>query len=74
MQDFEINVSEIEELQMIHNREALEIILDKAKRTVLQGHVVRLVRKPVTGPSIPFDELSTEEDIKQYRQSVLKYL
>lgn len=74
MQDYEINVAEIEELQMIGNKEALEHILDKAKRTVIQGHVVHLVRKTADGSVSRFDRFSTEEEVRAYRKAVLKYL
>lgn len=74
MQDYEINVSEIEELQMISNREALERILERAKRTVIQGHIVYLVRRSADGSASRFDQLSTEDEIKAYSKAVLKYM
>ncbi len=74
MQDFEINITEIEELQMIENRSELDRIFAKAKSAVVNGAVVLLYRKNNNGPNTPFDEITTEADLTIYKNSVYKYL
>ncbi len=74
MFEFIINVSEIEELQTIENRDALDIIFTKAERTVVGGGIVSLVRKAADGKVSKFDEFSTEADLAQYKKNVYKYL
>ena len=69
---FTINVREIEELQTIRDTYSLSLIFDKAKSTVVQGGSVRLVRKHKDREAEPFDELSSEEDLAQYRDTVFK--
>ena len=73
MQAFEINVTEIEELQTIANLHALDKIFTRAKQTIVGGEKVILVRK--TGSATQkFDEISTPEDLEAYKKGVYKYL
>ncbi len=74
MQNFQINVSELEELQTIKDTESLDRIFAKGKRTVIGGALVVLIRKQADGTSVHFDEISTEEELKQYKKGVYKYL
>jgi len=74
MPDYKINVAEIEELQTIRNTVQLETIFDRARSTVVQGGLVYLVRRSADGSTSKFDEISTEEDLARYKQSVFKYL
>jgi hypothetical protein len=74
MSEYLINVSEVEELQMINNTIELEQMFTRAKSTVVQGGTVVLARKYADGRFEHFDELSTEVDLDAYRQSVFKYL
>ena len=74
MQDFKINVGEIEELQTIRDTESLNRIFDKAQRTIVGGALVILERTNANGSSDKFDEISTEQDLKQYKTGVYKYL
>lgn len=74
MFEFIINVAEIEELQTIENKDALDIIFTKAERTVIGGGIVTLARKTANGRISKFDELSTEADLAQYKKNVYKYL
>ena len=74
MQEYLINVTEIEELQMISNVDELKKIFARAKRTVVHGSKVILARKDNTGLVHPFDEVTTEEDLERYRKNVFKYL
>ena len=74
MTEFLINVSEVEDLQTIANIIELEQIFARAKSTVNQGGTVVLCRKFADGQLEKFDELSTEPDLEEYRQTVFKYL
>ena len=44
MQDFKINVGEIEELQTIRDTDSLDRIFEKAQRTIVGGDLVLLGR------------------------------
>ncbi len=75
MDEFEINVTKVEELQMTDDIAELEQIFSKAKSKIVQGETVVLVRKNNSdGSTYKFDELTTESDLKNYRLSVFKYL
>ncbi len=74
MQEYTINVAQIEELQMIKNTTALDRIFRDAKETLVNGETVLLARKQRNGTLEKFDELTTLEDLKQYKKSVYKYL
>lgn len=71
MEQFIIDVREIEELQMIKNRAALDTIFIKAKTKITGGIPVWLVRGK---REEKFDELTTEEQLADYRTAVYKYL
>jgi hypothetical protein len=74
MQEYEINVSNIEELQMINNVAELEQIFSRAKSVIVQGETVSLVRQNADGTTYKFEEITTEADLENYKQAVLKYL
>ncbi len=74
MNEFEINVTEVEELQMTNSIADLEQIFSKAKSIIVQGETVALVRKNTDGSTYKFDELTTEADLDNYKQTVFKYL
>ena len=72
--NFEINVTEVEELQMTNSVADLEQIFSKSKSIIVQGETVALVRKNTDGSTYKFDELTAESDLENYRLSVFKYL
>lgn len=74
MNEYIIDVTKIEELQTIRNLNALELIFERAKRTIVQGGTVVLVRKTAEGQTIKFDKISNENDLGEYRKTVFKYL
>ncbi|MFL9485207.1 hypothetical protein ACI6Q2_20660 [Chitinophagaceae bacterium LWZ2-11] len=74
MEDYIINVGEIEELQTIKDIQSLNTIFDRAKRNIVGGGTAVLVRKQLSGRSDKFDELSTLDDLKNYKDKVYKYL
>lgn len=74
MEDFVIIVNRIEELQLIQDRHELELIFDKAKRTIVGGLDVILVRKNSNGSQERFETISTEHDLEEYRKRVFRFL
>lgn len=72
--EFTIDVQEIEHLQTIGDTDALESIFEKARRIVIGGGVVNLVRRSPGGEVSKFDELANESDLSAYQQQVFKYL
>lgn len=74
MNDYVINVTQIEELQMISNTDELEKIFGRAKSAVVNGAKVILVRKEASGKTNRFDEIDTLEDLDKYQKGVFKYL
>lgn len=74
MREYMINVSRIEELQTLNDKKELENIFSKAKSTIVNGEKVLLMRKDKSGKGEKFDEMSTEDELEQYRQRVFKYL
>lgn len=73
MQAYEINVTEIEELQTIANTRALDNIFTRARQTIVGGEKVILVRSSANRKE-KFDEITTPEDLEAYRKGVYKYL
>ena len=74
MRDYEINVTQIEELQTIKDTDSLDQIFDRAYKTVIGGAAVILLRKTDHGKGEKFDELTTEGDLLEYKKRVYKYL
>ncbi|MBW8688336.1 hypothetical protein [Chitinophaga rhizophila] len=74
MEDYVIVVNRIEELQLTHDRQALELIFEKAKRTIIGGLDVILVRENSKGEQEKFDTFSNEQDFEEYREKVFKFL
>lgn len=71
MPDYTFLVEEIEELQTLRDRDALEARFEKARIAVLGGGEALLRRNR---RSEVFDRLTTEEDLARYRQAVFRYL
>jgi hypothetical protein len=74
MNDYTINVTQIEEYQDIKNIDALEAIFTRAKSAIVNGAKVILVRKDAAGKSNKFDEMDTLEELEGYKKQVFKYL
>ncbi len=74
MPEFLINVAQIEELQMINDKDELEKIFNRAKSMVIQGGTMVLARKLKDGKMERFDEITTEADLAAYKKGVFKYL
>lgn len=74
MNDYTINVTQIEEYQTINNINELEKIFTKAKSAIVNGAKVILTRKDSAGKSSKFDEMDTLDQLESYRKQVFKYL
>lgn len=74
MREYVIDVSKIEELQTLNDKDELENIFFKANSTIVNGEKVIFVRKNKNGKSERFDEMSTQEELEHYKKRVFKYL
>jgi hypothetical protein len=74
MKEYVINVSKIEDLQTLNDKDELEKIFSRAQSTIVNGEKVLLVRKNKNGKSEKFDEMSTEDELAQYRKEVFRYV
>ena len=74
MQDYTIDVSKIEELQMINDVQELDWIFQKAKSAIVCGAVVMLARKNIECRFVPFEKLTALSDLALYKKTVYKYL
>ncbi len=74
MNDYTINVTQIEELQTINNIDELENIFTRAKSAIVNGAKVILVRKEASGKANKFDEIDTLDTLEAYKKGVFKYL
>lgn len=72
--EYTIDVQQVEQLQTIADTDALEQIFDRARRTVIGGGVVQLIRTAASGEVSRFDEIGNEADLETYRSQVFKYL
>jgi hypothetical protein len=74
MEDYMINVGKVEEWQMINDTASLDEMFMRAKRVLVGGGTVALVREQRDGTSWKVDEFSNLEEFDKYRQNVYKYL
>jgi hypothetical protein len=74
MEDYIISVGKIEEWQMTNDLVSLDIVFDRAKRALVGGGIVALVREQRSGEVYRFEEISTLEDLEGYRRRVYRYL
>ncbi|UYQ95377.1 hypothetical protein MKQ68_09735 [Chitinophaga horti] len=74
MEDYIIIVNKIEELQTIGDVAGIEELLGKARRAIIGGNDVLLVRINAAGEQEVFDTLRNEADFELYRERVMKYM
>ena len=74
MDDYVINVGQVEEWQMIKDIAALDELFQRAKRVLVGGGKVALVRELRNGDSYRFEEFTNLDDFQVYRSNVYKYL
>jgi len=74
MEDYVIIVNRIEDLQLTQDRSELELIFERAKRTIVGGQDVILVRQNSNGQQEKFQTISNEQDFEEYRKQVFRFL
>ena len=74
MQEYVIDVTRIEELQTICDKDELDRIFQRARQTIVNGEAVLLTRKKQSGTAEQFDKLTTLDDLADYEKRVYKYL
>jgi len=74
MEDYVINVGKVEEWQMVNDISSLNEVFQRAKRVLVGGGTVALVREQRDGTSWKVDEFSNLDDFEKYRENVYKYL
>ena len=74
MTDFEIDLTRIEELQMIGNVHELDNIFQKAYIAITGGRKVILYRRQAITNKEKIEETETEEGLMEYKNRVYKYL
>ena len=74
MDDFIINVGKVEEWQMIKDIPSLDETFQRARRVLVGGGIVALVREQRNGETWKVDEFSNLEDFEAYRKNIYKYL
>lgn len=74
MDEFIISVGKIEELQMLNDKDSLDAIFYKAKATIVNGEKVALIRETRSGEKYRFEEISTLNDLEDYKKNVYKYV
>ena len=74
MEDYIIKVNHIEEWQTIKDTDSLDRTFDRAKRTLVGGGKVLLVRVQPSGETYRFEEYDTLEDLEAYKGRVYQYL
>ena len=74
MEDYIISVGKVEEWQMTNDIAALDTVFDRAKRVLVGGGIVALVREQRSGEVYRFEEFSTLEDLEGYRKRVYRWL
>ena len=74
MDELIIKVNDIEEWQTIHDMNSLDQTFDRAKRVLVGGGAVTLIRVQPSGESYRFEHFTTLEDLQTYKDRVYKYL
>lgn len=74
MEDFIITVGKVEEWQMTNDIKALDQLFERAKRVLVGGGVVALVREQRSGESFRFEEFTDLDNFEVYKKNVYKYL
>ncbi len=74
MEDFIINVGKVEEWQMIKDMGALDETFQRAKRVLVGGGTVVLLRDQRSGEAWRVGEFTNLEDFEAYKKNIYKYL
>lgn len=74
MEDFIISVGKVEEWQMTNDTAELDRLFERAKRVLVGGGIVALVREQRSGEAYRIEEFTDLEEFNQYKRNVYKYL
>jgi hypothetical protein len=74
MEDYIISVGKVEEWQMTNDIAALDTVFERAKRALVGGGIVALVREQRSGEIYRVEEFSSLEDFEGYRGRVYRWL
>ncbi|HEV2482630.1 MAG TPA: hypothetical protein VGS79_23355 [Puia sp.] len=74
MEDYIIKVGKVEEWQTIKDIASLDELFQRAKRTLVGGGIVALVRELRNGEAYRFEEFTNLDDLEEYKKNVYKYL
>jgi hypothetical protein len=74
MEDYIISIGKVEEWQMTNDIAALDVVFDRAKRVLVGGGIVALVREQRSGDVYRVEEFSALEDFEKYRKGVYRFL
>ena len=74
MEDFINSVGKVEEWQMTNDVAALDGLFQRAKKVLVGGGIVALVREQRSGEVYRFEEFNNLEDFEIYKRNVYKYL
>lgn len=74
MEDYIINVGQLEELQMINDIAGLDSIFQRARVMLVGGGIVAVVRHQRSGGTDRIEEFSTLEELAAYKDRIYKYL
>lgn len=74
MEDFIISVNKVEEWQMTNDVTELDNLFQRAKRVLVGGGTVALVREQRSGEAYRFEEFTDLGEFDRYKRNVYKYL
>ncbi|MDF2189599.1 hypothetical protein [Paraflavitalea sp. CAU 1676] len=74
MEDYIINVKNIEEMQMINDVKGLDSIFQRAKVILVGGGTVAVVRHQRDGQVDRIEEFTNLDDLATYLKRVYKYI
>ncbi|HXD76972.1 MAG TPA: hypothetical protein VN616_04145 [Puia sp.] len=74
MEDYIISIGNVEEWQMTNDVTALDTVFERAKRVLVGGGIVALVREHRSGEVYRFEEFSNLEDFEVYKRNVYRHL
>jgi hypothetical protein len=67
-------VGKVEEWQMTNDTAELNRLFEQAKRVLVGGGIVALVREQRSGEAYRFEEFTDLEEFDRYKRNVYKYL
>lgn len=74
MEDYIINVGQVEQWQMINDISCLDELFHRARRVLVGGGTVLLQREQRSGETWKVGEYTNLDDFEDYRKNVYKHL